>query len=867
MPISKYPRYGHIIAPASLRGVLCVQTPSWARAKGVNMLSELTTSVWQVFSPEQCKHLARMVVTVVSKELGKCRKDLAISVPEHLMHVSISEIELEFRTHQCLVRDGLGERLGKLDGITVQELLSINQFGAKTLVDLLSSLESAGVDVGIAYGGDVAAVAIFRYPRRGSPIAPFLLQDALNSPLPSWAQRGGLELYSQLDSRCWDLFNAEECYRLADAVAGEIGNPAFTQEEIRGKRITVRRDLYDYRITELELGKRARNCLARSNIEYLSDLEGMSIGDLIDIRNFGTKSLLDLLTSLESIQTGEVSVQNDYGSSDDDRGAGRHRGLCADLSRQVKITLRVRSACELGLDDIRFPITKGLMLFGESTLGGLCNRIMGRQLDPIYPEKLAEEIRRLRTEAVGAKKLSLEDELEAIARCCVRQSDFVIEYFGWDGDGRRTLEEVGNKHGVTRERVRQITAGAAKRLQRSRTYTPVLDKAIREIGRMVPAMEKDVAIRLRELGICNKEFLIWGIVNAADILDKEVGFRIVSVYGEEFVIAEADDQLDEAIKLVKKASSASGACSIIDIEMTFEESKLSIDSDFLGNLLTVLPNFSWLDEDTGWFWFNTGARNPLANSIRKIMSVSDSIDVSELREGIGRHYRRAGFSPPRRVLLELCNQLGFPIEGNRVLTDGKLDWREELGDIERTMVSILKENDYVMARVDYEQLCIQEGINRSTFYVYLGNSPVIQKLAIGVYGLRGSEIDPGVVQDLAERRVPRRSGKALLDRGWTKDGKLWLAFNVTGGMIRSGTYTIPSAVREHLGNEFALYTDDGRWIASLKYSEQTGYGLGPALRRLAVEEGDCLVLAYNLGEYQATAYVGSHELLLEYQEL
>ena len=46
-----------------------------------------------------------------------------------------------------------------------------------------------------------------------------------------------------------------------------------------------------------------------------------------------------------------------------------------------------------------------------------------------------------------------------------QQRDVVLHRFGLDGHGRKTLEEVGNLLGVTRERVRQVQLAALAKLR------------------------------------------------------------------------------------------------------------------------------------------------------------------------------------------------------------------------------------------------------------------------------------------------------------------------------------------------------------------------------------------------------------------
>ena len=78
--------------------------------------------------------------------------------------------------------------------------------------------------------------------------------------------------------------------------------------------------------------------------------------------------------------------------------------------------------------------------------------------------------------------------------------------------------------------------------------------------------------------------------------------------------------------------------------------------------------------------------------MKKILSVANDIDISELRSGISRHHRMKGCSPPRRVLLELCKQLEWcEVEGNSIILNAPLDYEKILGNNEWLLISILKE--------------------------------------------------------------------------------------------------------------------------------------------------------------------------------
>lgn len=179
-------------------------------------------------------------------------------------------------------------------------------------------------------------------------------------------------------------------------------------------------------------------------------------------------------------------------------------------------------------------------------------------------------------------------------------------------------------------------------------------------------------------------------------------------------------------------------------------------------MLTMQDGFEWLDEEGGWFWISTVTRNRLLYQIEKVMAVAERIHVAELRAGVSRHWRVKGFAPPKRVLLELCTQVpGYRVDGEFINDDPPLDYREILGEVEETMARILMEEGPLLTGKDFEAKCVAAGMNQSTFYVYLGYSPIIARYARGVYGLRGADIPPVSLKALCRRSLEPRWSRTM----------------------------------------------------------------------------------------------------------
>jgi hypothetical protein len=250
--------------------------------------------------------------------------------------------------------------------------------------------------------------------------------------------------------------------------------------------------------------------------------------------------------------------------------------------------------------------------------------------------------------------------------------------------------------------------------------------------------------------------------------------------------------------------------------------------------------------------------------IKKVISVSSKIEIGELRAGISRFHRMHGFAPPKRVLLEFCRQLPWcQIEGNIVSADPPLDWEEIFkGTTEWAMAAILKEYGLVMPREEFEKRCVELGMNKNTFYQYLTFSPIITKYSIGVYGLRGAVINPGIIESIKPKRKPK---KVLNDYGWTSDGKIWLGLQISTGTIQTGVCSIPSAMYKFLNGEFRLRAADGIHIGILKIKKGAAWSLKKFFQRRGGDPGDFLVIKFDLTSREARIYLGDKDLLDDFR--
>ena len=574
-------------------------------------------------------------------------------------------------------------------------------------------------------------------------------------------------------------------------------------------------------IEELLLSKRTQNSLFSEGIKYVGDLIQLTEQELLHIPNFGRKCLKEIIDALGCIEL------------------------------------------YLGSHTFNWP---------PGNIEALRKKYFSRL-------SKAKERLYLRTNRVSAS--SLEEELFNIAnQFGARNAQIFALRMGWDGRGGRTLHAVGKKYNMTRERVRQICAKIEKKIRLSKPPTFFLTQAIKFVEDRIPEKASVIEASLALNKISSRPFRIEGIVSAAKLFDCEPQICIEKVGRKKtrLIVPNSFSGVprrlnQEARKYIEHWGAGTIADIISDVEAKY---KIIIPCELAKLTLESLEGFSWLDRENQWFWFLNCKRNRILNLIRKIASVAEELTLDDLRSGIMRTHRTKGYSPPRRVLSAICEQSKqYIVRDNVVISQPPLSWEEVLeGTNEYDLVLALKTFGPVLTRADLEALCTNKGMNRSSFYIYIGYSPLIQRYARGVYGLRGAKVSSGVIDQLrkrVERELRHRAkstgtNRVLIDYGHTEGGNIWIVYKLSSNAIFSGVITTPGPLQKYLNGEFRLFSADGARMGTIKSNKGSTWGMGPFFSRRGAEENDYLAIVFDLSSRKATAELGTEELLDRFME-
>ncbi len=415
--------------------------------------------------------------------------------------------------------------------------------------------------------------------------------------------------------------------------------------------------------------------------------------------------------------------------------------------------------------------------------------------------------------------------------------------------------------GVTRERVRQREQRFRSQInERAGIWTPALHRVVRLAAKLTPVTFPQFVQALTQRRLIPEGFSIESVLSIAEFFGQPIQANV-----EYALIASGERLPTECLSVARRLVTRWGLTTIDEVcaELAPTEQRQDL-RELVRLVLEAQDTFCWLDRSRGWFWLRDTSRNRLLNQIEKIVAVAASVTVSDLREGVGRHHRMDGFRPPRDVLVQLCESSGlYRRRGDRIEARADLpNWEDILGQNESALVAILLNHGPIMTRERLERLAVdQAGLKRNSFYAYLNYSPVIARLAPGVYGLRGAAATAAEVDAL----IPDRARTQVLqDHGWTSTGALWIGYKISSAGARSGVLGIPGAIKPLVQGSYELATERGQHAGALNIKSSV-WGLSPYYRRHSIEAGDHLVLVLNLQYRQAVVHAGTRELLLRFQ--
>jgi hypothetical protein len=614
-----------------------------------------------------------------------------------------------------------------------------------------------------------------QYPRLGYPLAPRCLREVLDIPIPLSLAARALPArlkYFELDEKSWTHFPARRCKELGKVIVQQ------TSEQIRSlPRKVLSRHLpaipAGIEVDDLDLEPRTRNRLqqmmSNARLASLDELQNLTVGQILCTDGLGAKCLVDLLTSLEgmAVYRDQVNVQKDSGNHPAPKPLLEHRlSVEANRLKGMPDTVLIR------LDDPRLgkylreafrfaaSIENERKLTSQDTLVDLAIRIASRPYDPANPLAFSGHIRTLRRNVALMSRLPLEKELRGITTAVKNQraADIFLHYQGWSGDSKSTLRAAAAEFGITHGAVSWVCADFTEVFAKKAPYLPSLDKTLAFVKDRLPAAVCDIELALTKHGLTEKTFSLESLLGAARFFNRQPSFAIETSIGARIAVPKGRAGVAREItRVAEREITKYGAATMGNVtEQARGKTSFSISQEFASRVLQCRRDFQWLSREGNWFWLSAVQRNPLVNSIRKILSVSPRIDVHEVRTGISRNSRPDGAFLPCGALLELCRLLPMcNVMGEMVFASETLDPQDTLCDSEQLMLRILRERGPLLKWGIYQTLCLNAGMNKNMFNSVIRESPIVAKHAPGIYTIIGTHVLASpMVASVSESREP-----------------------------------------------------------------------------------------------------------------
>lgn len=621
-----------------------------------------------------------------------------------------------------------------------------------------------------------------------------------------------------------DRFSNEEWSELADLVVDRVhallGSTSFDASQI------VMPDLnHDNCVALLDsISNRARNALQRNFGLALEGLRGIRVSALLEIRNFGTRCLLEVLTALDALDLVQRTEPHHGPPVAPSREAVRARVL---LETAVALTSLGPRALAITRNDRRFGHFVEALSADATTLRDIADDT--RLIRPrLHSDKLKTILAELDGALQAARSLTLTEEISTLLNPkAIPTRDAALRRLGLLGDGPLTLQAAGDQIGVTRERIRQIQEKLRRALE-ARPYMPAFAAALAAANSAVMTGARrvsDVEAEMRASGAIGSQDSVAQVVRLAK-LRQVPSCEIDSHFGGQLVgFANHFQRLLKAAALasdlVEEETKKHGACPVAAVADALIERGYVAEAEpeRLSVLATTMPGVDIITVN-GRDWLSyRGRAYTIATMAKKILSISPSIRIAELRRGLQRHHRIRTVPPSAvlgRVLVTELSSIGLVFDGDLVFAGSILSAEEILSPTEFAFYSVLRKCDGVMARSELFSKLKDDGVKVGTITMMLSHSPLLESYGRGVYGLRGVPATPGQVEALAAEYVrPRR--ELHREYGHLPDGRPWLTRELSEYELDHRTLYLPTGARQ--------YVPDGDYRVRLEGSE-TPYVLG-----------------------------------------
>lgn len=513
---------------------------------------------------------------------------------------------------------------------------------------------------------------------------------------------------------------------------------------------------------------------------------------------------------------------------------------------------------EVSREDLRFaypgpePLPQWLrdQLRGETVTpftAGLLTK-----LDVAHKMTAAEEVLAL-TLAAGEEGLPRKNP-EAAQRW---PGMFLERHLSVKGAGN-TLVEVGEKFGITRERVRQICEAFEEVFERSDAAAPALDRVLQAVARIAPCSIEEANEQLARFigeGAGVESLIAWArVLRGKDVPIEchRARWRLRGQLVDTTVVerAEARPWVRPLIAHVSRDTSMFGCTNILRVAglLALREGAAP-GQEAIEAALEGCAGFRWLDKDTGWFAFGESDSSSVGTRVRKIMAVAHHhVGADEIAAALAsddmmiyRETQSLGLAvPPVHVLRELMRPWAWlkVIQKGRFMPAAEFDASGILSEPERLAVQVIERHDGVACRFELrEAIEAQLQLTSVAVSAMLGASPIVERLEHGLYRLIGRRVGDAALNAARDRLHAKNVFHSGAKPAATRPNEF--VIRVSEASLKNEQHSVPARFHPLLaGKRYPLSGVDGQVLGEVRIT-QSG-ALKGLNRLLEPQAGDIL---------------------------
>jgi transcriptional regulator with XRE-family HTH domain len=347
--------------------------------------------------------------------------------------------------------------------------------------------------------------------------------------------------------------------------------------------------------------------------------------------------------------------------------------------------------------------------------------------------------------------------------------------YGGHGNDESTLQAIGDVHGVTRERIRQI-------VDKQLSFLPVLDLKTGCFDALAIAC---VALEPMTISVAEERLrhLLGGnlsLQGASDygreVLGRSLPIQLVQIRNGDTIVIAGDLPLWFQTAITQ-SKAIIGHCGAAQLNLTWALTMLQhqdwIPPNQFRQVIAHAPGFDWIDDDEAWFWFGPeGSANRLVKRTIEILAFAKRpLDIEIIYGGLTRYARTrdsdvsegAGVWPPIEIVQKLLAKSPALVcqQGDDFRLAFERNGLNAKQGVAETILAELRLQGGLASRSELHQaLVVDKGMNPVSFSVALAHSPLLRQLDRSVFAIRGWPISAARLIE-AQHRVGNVNGALI----------------------------------------------------------------------------------------------------------